>query len=318
VLQPLKETFRPEDYPELLVGLAAADDAAAYSINDEQVVVATTDFFPPVVDDPYDFGAIAAANALSDIYAMGGRPLFALNLFAFPDGMDLKIMREILRGGAEKVAEAGAVIAGGHSIKDEEPKYGMAVTGIVDRSSIKTKGGSRPGDLLVLTKSLGTGVVTTALKRQIATENDVQEAVKSMKLLNSGAAEAADLAGVTSMTDVTGFGLLGHAHEMAHLGFVDFRIFHSALKWLPGVESYARRGAFPGGKDSNRDYFQPWVRFGSTVSQLIQDSLWTPETSGGILAAVSPGKIDTLLQHYPLALVIGEVINGDGHIEVVD
>jgi selenide,water dikinase len=227
-------------------------------------------------------------------------------------------MREILRGGAEKVAEAGAVIAGGHSIKDKEPKYGMAITGIVDRSSIKTKGGSRPGNILVLTKALGTGVVTTALKRRIAHKNDLQEAVKSMKLLNNGAADAADMAGVTSMTDVTGFGLLGHAHEMAHLGLVDFRIFNSRLNWLPGVEIYARKGAFPGGKDSNRDYFMPWVRFGTGVSQLMKDSLWTPETSGGILAAVPPENLKTFLGYYPSTLVIGEVIEGDGHIEVAD
>ena len=188
MLQPLRETFDLADYPDLLVGLHAADDAAVYRLDEQRAIVTTTDFFPPVVDDPYDFGAIAAANAISDIYAMGGRPLFALNLVAFPSGLGLDYLREILRGGAEKVAEAGAVIAGGHSVSDKEPKYGLAVTGIVKPSAIKTKGGSRPGDVLLMTKPLGSGIVTTALKQQTAKSADVAVAVESMKTLNLQAA----------------------------------------------------------------------------------------------------------------------------------
>jgi selenide,water dikinase len=317
VLQPLKDIFQAEDFPELLVGLAAADDAAVYRISDQRAIVTTTDFFPPVVDDPYDFGAIAAANALSDIYAMGGRPLFAMNLVAFPSGLDLDYLRQILRGGAEKVAEAGAVIAGGHSVTDKEPKYGLSVTGEVDVAKIKTKGGGRAGDRLMLTKPLGTGLVTTALKQKMAKITDVESAVASMKALNRQAAKAAELASVISMSDITGFGLLGHAHEMAHLGKVGFKIFLDRLQWLPGALSYAEDGAFPGGMANNRYFFSPWLTFDKDVSDLMQDVLWTPETSGGILAAVAPEAARTFQDHCPKAVDIGEVVPGEGQIEIV-
>jgi len=316
VIQPLKAIFDPTDYPDLLVGLDAADDAAVYRLNSEQALISTTDFFPPVVDDPYDFGAIAAANALSDVYAMGGRPLYAINLVAYPDGLDLDHLREILRGGAEKVAEAGAVIAGGHSVNDQEPKYGLAVTGIGHPDRIMTKGGSQPGDVLLLTKPLGTGVVTTALKRQWAKQEDVDAAVTSMKQLNRVAAEAALRCGVKSMTDITGFGLLGHAHEMAHLSAVDFAIRADALTWLPGAINYGELGAFPGGMGNNRDYFEPWVRFDDSVSGLMQQLLWTPETSGGLLAAVAPENVAEFVRLCSEAMEIGRVLPGDGHIGV--
>ena len=269
------------------------------------------------MDDPYDFGAVAAANALSDIYAMGGKPLFAVNLVAFPDGLDLDQLREILRGGAEKVAEAGAAIAGGHSVNDREPKYGLAVVGIVNPAEIIRKSGSRPGDLLVLTKPLGTGVITTALKRRQAEPDSVAAAVRSMKRLNQQAALAARRAGVRSMTDVTGFGLLGHAHEMAHLGGVDFRLNSAALSWLPGAGDCAAAGAFPGGKGNNEQYFSPWIDFDDTVDQLMRDMLWTPETSGGLLAAIPAGAVSIFQDHCSEAVVIGEVTEGDGHIKVV-
>lgn len=316
MLQPLKEIFKPADYPDLLVGLNAADDAAVYRLNDEQALITTTDFFPPVVDDPYDFGAIAAANALSDIYAMGGRPLYAINLVAYPDGLDLDHLREILRGGAEKTAEAGAVIAGGHSVNDQEPKYGLAVTGLGHPDRITTKGGSRPGDELLLTKPLGTGVVTTALKREWASAEHVEAAVSSMKRLNKTAAEVATRCQVKSMTDITGFGLLGHAHEMAHLSEVDFVIEAGSLNWLPGAAAYGELGAFPGGMGNNRDYFQPWIRFGPDVSELLRRLLWTPETSGGLLAAVAPKRVAEYMRLYPEAVRIGRVTPGDGHISV--
>ncbi len=316
MLQPLKGIFDPADFPDLLVGLSAADDAAVYRMNDEQALISTTDFFPPVVDDPYDFGAIAAANALSDVYAMGGRPLYAINLVAFPDGLALDYLREILRGGAEKTAEAGAVIAGGHSVNDQEPKYGLAVTGLVHPDRIVTKGGSRPGDALLLTKPLGTGLVTTALKRQQADQEDVDAAVSSMKRLNKDAAEAAIACQVKSMTDITGFGLLGHAHEMAHLSEVDFLIRADALAWLPGAAAYGQLGAFPGGMGNNRDYFAPWVRFEPGVTEQMQQMLWTPETSGGLLAAVAPEKVADFMNLCPEALNIGRVVAGDGHIHV--
>lgn len=318
MLQPLRDIFDAADYPDLLVGLHAADDAAVYRLDDKQALVTTTDFFPPVVDDPYDFGAIAAANALSDIYAMGGQPLYAINLVAFPSDLELSYLRSILEGGAEKVAEAGAVIAGGHSINDKEPKYGLAVTGTIELSSIKTKGGSKPGEVLILTKPLGTGVVTTALKQEKAKTEDVAAAVESMKMLNSKAAEAAEAANVKSMTDITGFGLLGHAHEMAHLGNVNFRLYLRDLPWLPGAIDYGKNGAFPGGMANNLNYFSPWVTFEEGVTTLMQDMLWTPETSGGLLAAVPRSKVSVFLDILPGAAIVGEVLPGDGHIEVVD
>jgi selenide,water dikinase len=316
VLQPLRDTFDPADFPDLLVGLAAADDAAVYRLNPQQAIVTTVDFFPPVVDDPYDFGAIAAANAMSDVYAMGGQVLFAINLVAFPDNLDRGILREILRGGADKVAEAGAVVVGGHSVTDPEPKYGLAVTGVVDPAMVITKGGGRPGDALLLTKPLGVGVVTTALKQGIARPEDVAAAVASMKVLNRPAAAAAHTAGAHAATDITGFGLLGHAHEMAHLGHVGFRLFLDRLPWLPGALEYGRAGAFPGGKGRNLEYFAPWVTFGDGVSYLMQDMLWTPETSGGLLVALPPERVDLFQQHCETAVVVGEVVEGDGHISV--
>ncbi len=300
------------------MGLNKADDAAVYQLNDKQAIITTTDFFPPVVDDPYDFGAIAAANALSDIYAMGGEVLFAINLVAFPDNLGMDVLSEILRGGAEKVAEAGAVIAGGHSVNDKEPKYGLAVTGIIDPDKVKTKGGALPGDVLLLTKPLGVGVITTALKNGLTDEADVATAVASMKTLNKTAAEAAQLAQAHSLTDITGFGLLGHAHEMAHLSLVDFHLQLDKLPWLPGALRYGTAGAFPGGMGNNLAYFGSWVKFGSGVSQLMQDMLMTPETSGGLLVALPADQVETFKKHCETAVVIGHVTTGEGYIHVIE
>jgi len=295
VLQPLRETFDATKYPNLLVGLEKADDAAVYQINDHQAIISTTDFFPPVVDDPYDFGAIAAANAMSDIYAMGGKVLFAVNLVAFPDNLAGDVLREVLRGGAEKVAEAGGVIAGGHSVNDKEPKYGLAVTGIIDPALVKRKGGAQPGDVLLLTKPLGVGVITTALKQQVADPAHVATAVASMKILNRQASEAALRAQAHGMTDITGFGLLGHAHEMAQQAGVDFRFFVHKLPWLPGALAYGEAGTFPGGKGNNSLFFHPHVTFADGVPELVQDMLWTPETSGGLLVALAPEQVEAYL-----------------------
>jgi len=316
VLQPLRDLFRTEEFPDLLVGLDRADDAAVYRLNDKQAIVSTTDFFPPVVDDPYDFGAIAAANAMSDVYAMGGEVLFAINLVAFPSSLDREILREILRGGAEKIAEAGAVVVGGHSVEDKEPKYGLAVTGIVDPQHIKRKGAAKPGDILLLTKPLGTGVVTTAIKQGTAQADDVAAAIQSMKQLNREAARAALAAGATGMTDVTGFGLLGHAQEMAMQAGVNLHLFHSHLLWLPGADKYGREGAFPGGMGRNLDYFAPDVFFDAEIDQLNQDLLWTPETSGGLLVALPPPAVPAFLEQVPQAVVVGDVRPGGGKIYV--
>lgn len=319
MLRPLNGLFQPHDYPSLLVGLAEPDDAAVYKLNDSQAVISTTDFFPPVVDAPYDFGAIAAANALSDIYAMGGEPLMAINLVAYPDGYGYEMLSEILRGGAEKVREAGAVIAGGHTVTDKEPKYGLAATGIVHPDKIITKGGAKPGDLLILTKPLGVGVITTALKRDLADPAHVAAAVKSMAHLNRDASRTAQKIGVHAMTDITGFGLIGHAHEMAHLGMVDFVIHLDALHWLPGAREYGEREIFAGGMGRNREYFSEWVRFGVTIDETSQGLLFDPQTSGGLLIAVEATKADALLSELEGddVRIIGEVCAGDGQIRVV-
>jgi selenide,water dikinase len=317
VLQPLRETFDENAYPNLLVGLGRADDAAVYQLNDQQAIISTTDFFPPVVDDPYDFGAIAAANALSDIYAMGGRVLFALNLVAFPDDLDKSILRDILRGGAEKVAEAGGVIAGGHTVTDPEPKYGLAVTGIIDPQRVLRKGGARDGDVLLLTKPLGVGVITTALKRDLTQASEVAAAVASMKTLNRQASEAAIAANASSMTDITGFGLLGHAHEMAAQGAVDFHFEAAQLPWLDGTRKYGQQRVFPGGTRRNREHFGKFVTFSDQIDAATRNMLWTPETSGGLLIAVSPTDVATVQANCSSAVIVGRVTNGTGRIAVV-
>ena len=314
ILGPIRATFQAGNYPDLLVGLTAADDAAVYQINATQAVVSTVDFFPPIVDDPYDFGAIAAANALSDVYAMGGEVLFAVNLVAFPDSLDRGILAEILRGGAEKVAEAGAVVVGGHSVNDREPKYGLAVTGLIAPEMVRRKGGAQPGDSLLLTKPLGVGVITTALKRQMVAPEHLAPAVASMKRLNRAAARAAAVAGAHAMTDITGFGLLGHAKEMARQGDTDFRFDLARLPWLPGALDYGRAGAFPGGMDNNAGFFRPHVTFAGGIDPLYQDMLFTPETSGGLLVAVPPAGVASFLAALPDAAVVGRVTTGEGRI----
>jgi selenide, water dikinase len=320
-LRPLHGLFPTEDYPALLVGLAAPDDSAVYQIDDERAFVATVDFFPPVVDDPYAFGAIAAANALSDVYAMGGDPLLAINLVAFPDALDMGILTEILRGGAEKVREAGAVVAGGHTVTDKEPKYGLAVTGMVHPKKILTKGGARPGDQLILTKALGTGVITTALKNNRAEAAHVAGAIASMSRLNRSASHLARQAGVHAMTDITGYGLLGHSHEMAHLSHVDFHIRFDTLSWLSGAEHYGEQGIFPGGMGRNRAYFGQWLQFAASVTEAQQNLLFDPETSGGLLMAVPVEYAQTLCDNITAqgdaAAIIGDVHSGDGNIRIL-
>ena len=269
-----------------------------------------------MVDDPYDFGAIAAANALSDVFAMGGSVLFAMNLVAFPDNLDYGILQEILRGGAEKVAEAGGVVVGGHSVADKEPKYGLAVTGIIDPNKVKTKGGAKHGDLLVLTKPLGVGIITTALKRGIASDTDVAGAVSSMKRLNRSAADAAQLSQAHAMTDITGFGLLGHSYEMAKAGEIRFRFRLDQLPFHSGTQTYAEKGTIPGGTMRNQEFFNRHVTFGPNVSPLMQEVLWTPETSGGLLVAIAPEQLDTFTTACPEAVVVGEVVAGEPGIEV--
>jgi len=320
VLQPLNGLFPAQDYPALLVGLEAPDDAAVYRLDSERAIISTVDFFPPVVDDPYSFGAIAAANALSDVYAMGGEPLMAINLAAFPDGLDMAILSSILRGGADKVKEAGAVIAGGHTVTDKEPKYGLAVSGLVHPDRIIMKGGAQVGDRLILTKALGVGVITTALKNSVAQSKHIETAVASMSRLNRDSSRLAKQFGVHGMTDVTGYSLLGHSHEMAHLAGVDFRIMLKDVRWLTGAHQYAEQDMFPGGMRRNEEYFQQWVQFDEHISEAEQGLLYDPQTSGGLLMAVPAARarelVQTLISAGEIASMIGDVVPGNGRIYV--
>ena len=318
VVRPLSDLFQPKDYPALLVGLAQPDDAAVYRLNDSQAIISTADFFPPVVDDPYDFGAIAAANALSDVYAMGGDPLFALNLVAWPDDVPAETLAEVLRGGAEKVREAGAVIAGGHTVSDREPKYGLAVTGIAHPNHIFTKGGARPGDVLVLTKPLGTGTITTAIKRGQAHADDARACVDSMARLNRHAATAARASGsaVHAVTDITGFGLVGHGHEMAHLSGCGLRLQYDQLPWLPGAENYAREWIFPGGTERNEAYYARWLVLERSLSDWQRMLLFDPQTSGGLLAAVQRDQVERFVRE-SRGRAIGEVVSHEPGMIVV-
>jgi selenide,water dikinase len=320
VLRPLQNLFSTEAHPELLVGLGVADDAAVYRLNSQQAIISTIDFFTPVVDDPYDYGAIAAANAMSDVYAMGGEVLFALNIAAFPPDMDAAFVSQILRGGADKVIEAGAAIAGGHTIQDKEPKYGLSVTGIVHPERIFTKGGAYPGDRLILTKPLGTGTISTALKRDIVHPEHAATMIESMKRLNRCAAVAGQMVGVRAATDVTGFGLLGHATEMTQAGGVRFRFRMDAIPLLPGAAEYAAEWVFPGGSHNNKAFYGHLVKFDGGIPEERQMLLWDAQTSGGLLLAVPSGRADDFFgecaRHDQQAWVVGEVIEGEG-VEVV-
>jgi selenide,water dikinase len=283
VLRPLTSHAAP---PELLVGLHAADDAAVYRVNQQQAIISTADFFPPVVDDPYTFGAIAAANAVSDVYAMGGEVLMAINLVGWPENLDYALLSEILRGGADIIAQAGGVIAGGHTVTDEEPKYGLAVTGMVHPEHILTKGGAKPGDILILSKPLGTGLITTAHKREQVEEHDLQAAIASMMQLNRKASQALRRTGVHAVTDITGFGLLGHAWEMASQSLAGMRFDYDALPLLPNVRHYAEAGHITGGAYRNASYLTPHVSLHERLTEIDREILWDPQTSGGLLAAI--------------------------------
>lgn len=289
-----------------------------YRVAPDRAIISTVDFFPPVVDDPYTFGAVAAANALSDVYAMGGDPLFAINLVAWPDGLGLEILTEILRGGAEKVREAGAVIAGGHTVTGHEPKYGLAVTGTVHPDRIIHKGGAQAGDALILTKALGTGTITTALKQGRASAGHIEAAVASMMHLNRTASLCARSVRSHAMTDITGFGFIGHAHEMAHLSSADFVLDCAALQFIEGARDCAEAGIFPGGMDRNHDFYSAWVDLASAPDPATLSLMYDPQTSGGLLIAVQPDDAAALLAdlhaHGERAALVGRVRPGTGRI----
>lgn len=280
----------------VLVGFNTVDDAAVYKLNAETALVQTVDFFTPIVDDPYWYGQVAAANALSDIWAMGGRPLIALNIVCFPCSLDLAILGEILRGGAEKVLEAGALLLGGHTVQDNEPKYGLAVTGIVHPDKVWSNVGAVPGDRLILTKPLGTGVISTAVKKEKAAAQHIQAMVESMATLNKLAAETAAAFSVHACTDITGFGFLGHLNEMATGSRVSAKIFTGRLPLLPGAYEYAKQGYLPGGLMANLHFVEERLEIAPSVDPVLVELAADPQTSGGLLFAVSADQAEPLLQ----------------------
>jgi len=288
----VQEIFNPSDYPDLLVGLGSPDDAAVWRLDDSRALAMTTDFFTPIVDDAYDFGSIAAANSLSDIYAMGGTPFMALNIAALPEDLPADLVTDILRGGAEKAREAGVVIAGGHTVKDKEPKYGLVVIGFVDPHKMLSKSGLKAGDVLVLTKPLGFGLTTTALKREQAEEKDVKEVVKWMTRLNQTAGQLAREFNLRGGTDVTGFGLLGHGLEMAEGAGLALEIDYSKIPFVSGARKYAGLGTFAGGLFDNRSYFGPRVQFDEGIDEPARMMLFDPQTSGGLLLGVPEDQLE--------------------------
>ena len=299
-----------------MVGLNKPDDAAVWRLDARRALVVTTDFFTPVVDDPYEFGSIAAANSISDIYAMGGQPFLALNVAAFIPDLPPEINGEILRGGAEKAREAGVVIAGGHTIQDNEPKYGLVVLGFVNPKKMLTKGGVHVGDALVLTKPLGFGVTTTALKQQKAVPPDVAEVVGGMKRLNKQAGALAVEFNLRGGTDVTGFSLLGHASEMAAASDVGMRFFIDKLPFVACAHKYAGMRSFAGGLYDNLRHFGPLVRFSPDIPEESRMLLFDPQTSGGLLLAVPRRKLAGFLERAEQisqpAWLVGEAFLGEG------
>ncbi len=308
----------------MLVGISTGDDAGVYRLNPDLAVVNTVDFFTPVVDDPYTFGQVAAANAMSDIYAMGGKPLTALNIVCWPQsGLPGAMLTEILRGGADKAQEAGAVIVGGHSVADEEVKYGMAVTGVINPGRIVRNVGAKPGDALILTKPLGTGVLMTAFKRDRLPEDFYAAAVKSMVELNAAASAAMLKYRVHAATDITGFGLVGHAAGMAEGSGVRLVFEESDLPLLPGALEMCRAGMIPGGGKRNREYYGPRTRVSDEIADAMADLAFDPQTSGGLLIALTEADATALLADLQQAgnldaAIVGRVEKpGDVLIELV-
>ncbi len=307
----------PVDDPNLLVGADTLDDAAIYRLSDDVALVQTVDFFTPIVDDPYDFGRIAAANAFSDIYAMGARPLTALNVVAFPEGrLPLEYLGRILQGGAETARLASATVVGGHTIDDPEPKYGMAVTGLVRPGEEMTNAAARPNDLLVLTKPLGTGIIATAIKMGKAPPDVVAAATRSMTSLNRAGSEVARDAGVRALTDITGFGPLGHLSEMCRASEVSVDLWFDSLPLLPGAADLVQAGVAPGGTRRNLEFVEPWTRFADGLEPWQRLLCADAQTSGGLVLCVPPSLVDDVIaalveRESPAAAVIGRVRERD-------
>lgn len=327
-LEKILKPLSGYSHPDLLVGLKTTDDAAVFELGG-RTVVQTVDFFAPVVDDPYSYGAIAAANSMSDIYAMGGEVLFALNIAAFPEDLPQEIVLEIVRGGAEKIAEGGGVVIGGHTVIDREPKFGFCVTGTANPDEVTTKDALKPGDYLVLTKPIGTGAITTAHKADRVAPAHLQSAIESMLTLNRGAARLIRRAELRAVTDITGFGLLGHSSEMAVASGVRLKVYSDHVPLLPGAQQYAQEGMLPGGVGRNRAWLlgtgedsdaDPRVEIRDHLDPLLADLLMDPETSGGLLAGVPEESLGALRDSFDAAglgcWVVGEVLQGSG-VEVV-
>ena len=309
--------------PNLLVGIEKGDDAAVYRLGDDVALVQTVDFFPPIVDDPYQFGGIAVANALSDVYAMGGKPLLALNIVGFPAQLSKDILVDILKGGYEKAAEADVLIVGGHTIEDPEPKYGLAVTGLIKPGDEITNSGSLPGDILVLTKPIGTGIITTALKQGRAEPEVAKQAIEVMLELNAGASRAMVETGVNSATDVTGFGLLGHLQSMMAASGTSAQIYESKVPMILGLLDTVELGTVPDGSKRNLSSLADSVKWDQSIPVTVRMILCDAQTSGGLLISVKKGRLDYLMDQLRSngvsePKVIGEVKNGSpGTIQVV-
>ncbi len=300
---------------KLIVGPNTSDDAGVYVLNDEMALIQTLDYFTPIIDDPYTFGQIAAANALSDVYAMGGYPITAMNIVGFsPEVLPLEVLSQILAGGADKVQESGACIAGGHTIDDKEPKYGLSIAGLVHPTKVMTNAGAKVGDKLVLTKPLGIGIITTAIKRGVVSDDVIEEAVKTMVTLNKDAAEAMQEVGAHGCTDVTGFGLLGHAYEMASGSNVGIRLYKNQIPVIPATYEYAEQNIFPGGSRANLKYLIDKVDFAEEISEMDRLILSDAITSGGLLISVADEKVEQLItalksrEGVLAAVIIGDVV----------
>jgi len=300
--------------PNLITGIERAEDAGIYRLTPDIAIIQTVDFFTPIVDDAYDFGQVAAANALSDVYAKGGKPLTAMNVVCFPvKRMDISVLRDILRGGLDKMREAGVLLIGGHSVDDPETKYGLSVMGIIHPKKVVKNNGGKPGDVLILTKPLGTGIISTAIKAGEVRPALVKKITESMAMLNRAASEAMMAVGVHACTDVTGFGLLGHASEMLEDTRVGMTIDSALVPVFPEAMTFGKSGFLPGGLGRNRDYRKHMIDFAANVPQHLADILYDPQTSGGLLIAVSKGKAERLLKvlhdgGVPHATTIGEVV----------
>lgn len=308
---------------KLIVGLETSDDAAVYKLDNDKAIIQTLDFFTPIVDDPYMFGQIAAANSLSDVYAMGGEPILALNIVGFPTCLDMNILSEILRGGADKVKEAGALLVGGHSVEDAEPKYGLSVTGLVHPDKVYTNSNAKVGDVLILTKPIGTGILNTCIKADLLDERLMNKAIEVMAYLNKVAADGMKEVHVNSCTDITGFGLAGHAYEMASGSGVTIKINYRQIPVIEGSEDNAKMGLVPAGTYKNRDYIAGKYIIDEKLEKVVEDIIFDPQTSGGLLISLAKDEATKLIAYYDKNLksefaVVGEVIEKQEHFLIIE